>query len=205
VRKLFYKAWISWGMRERWRRDDWILSRTAIMVWFLLYPSSLALDLSSILPASSGSSNVEHLLLLIGETEIDLEQQDQHLRTTWRQKGRKLTPKAGYTKRLGGCVLEILSRALTSLESSLINFMFSSIRDGVTDLGMTELPRATVSRISYTLASPSRDQKCRRLCVSYRDNSTTPHQEKHHVSWPPLEYPFPQTTAIRYFPEDYTQ
>ncbi|KAH0046415.1 hypothetical protein KCU78_g46, partial [Aureobasidium melanogenum] len=50
----------------------------------------------------------------------------------------------GYTNRLGGCVFEMLSSALTSSESSLINLIFSSIRDGVTDLGITELPRATI-------------------------------------------------------------
>jgi hypothetical protein len=169
------------------------------MVWFLLYPSSLALDTSSSFPASSGSSNVEHLLLLIGETEVDLEYRISNCRNTSR--GKELTPKAGYTKRLGGCVFEILSRALTSLESSLINFIFSSIRDGVTDLGITELPRATGRNISYTLQDFQKEERT----VSYHDNSTTPHQAKHHVSWPPLGYPFLQTTAIQYFPKDYTQ
>lgn len=59
-----------------------------------------------------------------------------------------LTPNEGKTKRLSGLVLEMWLSAFRSDESSLMSFMFSSIRDGVTDLGMTALPRATTGRIS---------------------------------------------------------
>jgi len=189
----------------RWLDCSWLL-------WWL-YPSSLALDSSrtsyrwlwklfSIPHHHQVRQNLRKVYCLSGNPRLTFEEQNQQLQRHG-QRGRKLTPKAGYTKRLGGCVFAMLSSALTSPESSLINFMFSSIRDGVTDLGMTELPRATMSNISYAL------QRVRMALeggtVSYHDNSTKPFQAKHHVSWPPLESPFPGTAASQYFPKDYTQ
>lgn len=121
--------------------------QTTITVRLLLYPWLLLQFLYSQHHNQVRHKSIRITLLLVGETEVDLREQNQQLYDY--KSGRIPTPKAGYTKRLGGCVFEILSSALTSSESSLINLIFSSIRDGVTDLGMTELPRATVARAGH--------------------------------------------------------
>ena len=60
----------------------------------------------------------------------------------------RLTPNAGYTKRVMPFFLWMPSSASISEESSLTVFKFSSIRDGVTDFGRAHWPLLTAPVVS---------------------------------------------------------